>query len=128
MFRFAARDIGGQARRPALPDLRLPAALLPKGLGATEIASTQKRRRERLQPSSQGDMMTNALPDTNRRTLLGGLAGGLMLGLHSPRPFAAPSGKPIRVGSTLSLTGPLAQTALLHRIAGEVFVDSINEG
>jgi branched-chain amino acid transport system substrate-binding protein len=28
----------------------------------------------------------------------------------------------------LSLTGPLAQTALLHKIAGEVFVDSLNEG
>jgi len=71
--------------------------------------------------------MTQRAPDVNRRTLLGGLAGGLMLGLHPSRTLAAPTGRPIRVGSTLSLTGPLAQTALLHRIAGEVFVDSINE-
>jgi branched-chain amino acid transport system substrate-binding protein len=39
---------------------------------------------------------------------------------------AAPSGEPIVVGSTLSLTGAFAPTAVIHRIAGEQFVDQLN--
>lgn len=31
---------------------------------------------------------------------------------------AAPSGPPVRIGGTLALTGPLAPTALLHKMAG----------
>ena len=41
---------------------------------------------------------------------------------------AAPSGQPIRIGGTLALTGPLAPTALLHKIAGEVYVEELNKG
>jgi branched-chain amino acid transport system substrate-binding protein len=41
---------------------------------------------------------------------------------------AAPSGPPIRIGGTLALTGPLAPTALLHKIAGEVYVEELNKG
>lgn len=37
-----------------------------------------------------------------------------------------PSGEPIVVGSTLSLTGPFAATAALHQIAGEMFVEQLN--
>jgi branched-chain amino acid transport system substrate-binding protein len=40
---------------------------------------------------------------------------------------AAPAGPPVRVGSTLALTGPLAQTALIHKIAGEIAVEQINK-
>jgi branched-chain amino acid transport system substrate-binding protein len=47
------------------------------------------------------------------------LAGGVV---------AAPSGPPIRIGGTLALTGPLAPTALLHKIAGEVYVEELNKG
>jgi ABC-type branched-subunit amino acid transport system substrate-binding protein len=39
---------------------------------------------------------------------------------------AAPSGPPIRIGGTLALTGPLAPTALLHKIAGEIYVEELN--
>jgi ABC-type branched-subunit amino acid transport system substrate-binding protein len=42
--------------------------------------------------------------------------------------LAAPSGPPIRIGGTLALTGPLGPTALLHKIAGEVYVDELNKG
>jgi ABC-type branched-subunit amino acid transport system substrate-binding protein len=42
--------------------------------------------------------------------------------------LAAPSGPPIRIGGTLALTGPLAPTALLHRIAGEIYVEELNKG
>ena len=41
---------------------------------------------------------------------------------------AAPAGPPIRIGSTLALTGPLAPTALIHKIAGEIYVEQLNRG
>jgi branched-chain amino acid transport system substrate-binding protein len=41
---------------------------------------------------------------------------------------AAPSGPPVRIGCTLALTGPLAQTALLHKIAAEIYVEQLNQG
>jgi branched-chain amino acid transport system substrate-binding protein len=37
------------------------------------------------------------------------------------------SGKPIVVGSTLSLTGAFAATGIIHKIAGEEFVDRLNK-
>jgi ABC-type branched-subunit amino acid transport system substrate-binding protein len=40
---------------------------------------------------------------------------------------AAPSGPPIRIGGTLALTGPLAPTALLHKLAGELYVEELNK-
>jgi branched-chain amino acid transport system substrate-binding protein len=45
----------------------------------------------------------------------------------SPSP-AAPSGEPIVVGSTLSLTGAFAATGAIHQIVGEQFVDRLNAG
>ncbi len=33
---------------------------------------------------------------------------------------------PIRIGSTLALTGPLASTALVHKIVGEYYVEDLN--
>jgi branched-chain amino acid transport system substrate-binding protein len=41
--------------------------------------------------------------------------------------LAAPSGPPVRIGGTLALTGPLAPTALLHKIAGEIYVEELNK-
>lgn len=43
----------------------------------------------------------------------------------SPSP-AAPSGEPIVVGSTLSLTGAFAATGAIHKIVGEQFVERLN--
>ncbi|HEU4370606.1 MAG TPA: amino acid ABC transporter substrate-binding protein [Methylomirabilota bacterium] len=40
---------------------------------------------------------------------------------------AAPSGPPVRIGGTLALTGPLAPTALLHKLAGEIYVEELNK-
>jgi branched-chain amino acid transport system substrate-binding protein len=39
---------------------------------------------------------------------------------------AGPSGEPIVVGSTLSLTGAFGATGVIHRIVGEQFVDRLN--
>jgi ABC-type branched-subunit amino acid transport system substrate-binding protein len=61
------------------------------------------------------------------RALAGILATLLMLALTATG-VAAPSGPPIRIGGTLALTGPLAPTALLHKIAGEIYVDELNRG
>ena len=40
---------------------------------------------------------------------------------------AAPSGPPIRIGGTLALTGPLAATALLHKITAEIYVEELHK-
>ena len=39
---------------------------------------------------------------------------------------AAPSGPPIRIGSTLALTGPLAATGQVHKLVGEIYVEQLN--
>ena len=44
----------------------------------------------------------------------------------SPALADAPSGQSIRIGQTLSLTGPFAQTGLAHQIASQIFVERLN--
>jgi len=34
---------------------------------------------------------------------------------------------PIRIGSTLALTGPLAATSLIHKVVGEIYVEQLNQ-
>ena len=36
-------------------------------------------------------------------------------------------GQPIRVGSTMSMTGPLAATAIIHKISTEIFIENLNQ-
>ncbi len=50
----------------------------------------------------------------------------LSLGLVFQPSAAAPSGPPVRIGSSLSLTGPLSATALIHKLTGEIYVDMLN--
>ena len=40
--------------------------------------------------------------------------------------IAATSGPPVRVGSTLALTGPLAATGIVHKIVGDIYVERLN--
>ena len=62
------------------------------------------------------------------RPVVASLAGALLaLGIATGQAFAAPSGPPIRIGSTLSLTGPLSGTAIIHKIVGEIYVDQLNK-
>ena len=35
--------------------------------------------------------------------------------------------QPIRIGSTLALTGPLAATAQIHKIVGEIYIEQVNQ-
>ena len=40
--------------------------------------------------------------------------------------WGAAGDPPIRIGSTLALTGPLAATALVHQLTGEIYVEQLN--
>ncbi len=62
------------------------------------------------------------------RSVFRGVLAGVLLVVVTATAGAAPSGPPIRIGGTLALTGPLAPTALLHKIAGEIYVEELNKG
>ena len=66
---------------------------------------------------------------TTFHTLLRRLATGVCLAAFAA--FAAqaqaPSGQPIRIGSTLALTGPLSATAQVHKIVGDLYVEQLNQ-
>jgi ABC-type branched-subunit amino acid transport system substrate-binding protein len=51
---------------------------------------------------------------------LAAMAGGLF----GTRTFAQQG--PVRIGSTLALTGPLAATAMTHKLVGEIYVEQLN--
>jgi branched-chain amino acid transport system substrate-binding protein len=59
-----------------------------------------------------------------RRALKG--AAALLSAATLPFPLRA-QGKPIRIGSTLPLTGPLASLALIHKVTGEIYVENLNK-
>jgi len=63
----------------------------------------------------------------SRRTFAGAAASIAALILTAGQASAAPSGPPIRIGGTLALTGPLASTALVHQIVGEIYVEQVNK-
>jgi ABC-type branched-subunit amino acid transport system substrate-binding protein len=62
----------------------------------------------------------------NRRSVLGAGAAGLAAAAGLA-PSAHAQGKPIRIGSTLALTGPLAATALVHKLVGEIYIEQVNK-
>lgn len=41
-------------------------------------------------------------------------------------PAAAQAPAPLRIGSTLALTGPLSATAMTHKLVGEIYVEQLN--
>lgn len=59
----------------------------------------------------------------SRRRILS--ASGAVLAL--PVLARAQTGQPIRIGSTLALTGPLSATALTHKLVGEIYVEQLNK-
>jgi branched-chain amino acid transport system substrate-binding protein len=54
-----------------------------------------------------------------------GVAGALLLTL-GVAVAQTPTGKPIVIGSTLALTGPLSATAMTHKLVGEIYVEQLN--
>jgi ABC-type branched-subunit amino acid transport system substrate-binding protein len=55
-----------------------------------------------------------------------GLAAALAVPFAAQSQTAAPVQAPLRIGSTLALTGPLATTALTHKLVGEIYVEQLN--
>jgi branched-chain amino acid transport system substrate-binding protein len=68
-------------------------------------------------------MNTTITPLTRRSVVLGAGAAGLAMASGLAR---AQQG-PIRIGSTLALTGPLAATAQVHKIVGEIYIEQANK-
>ena len=64
----------------------------------------------------------NKPPVSRRFTLLAALLGFCGLAMAQ-----APSGPPIRIGSTLALTGPLSATAQIHKIVGDIYIEQANK-
>ncbi len=60
-----------------------------------------------------------------RRPFLQALGASTLLA--SPLTALHAQNRPIRVGSTLSLTGPLGGTAVVHKIAAEIFIEQVNK-
>jgi len=60
-----------------------------------------------------------------RRRLLAGI--GLAAFAFSSAHAQTPAGQPIRIGSTLALTGPLSATAQVHKIVGDLYVEQLNK-
>jgi branched-chain amino acid transport system substrate-binding protein len=50
------------------------------------------------------------------------------LALAAPPAPAQTSGAPVKIGSTLALTGPLAATGMVHKLVGEIYVEQLNAG
>src|SRR4029079_2242017 len=58
-------------------------------------------------------------------------AGGALLSTFAMpgtlRAQGTQAGKPIRIGSTLPLTGPLASLAVIHKVTAEIYVENLNK-
>src|SRR5918993_576881 len=61
---------------------------------------------------------------TRRRALA---AGGALISTMALPGVVRAQGKPIRIGSTLPLTGPLASLAIIHKVTGEIYVEDLNK-
>src|SRR3984957_15564385 len=72
------------------------------------------------------ETMVDRMGAWRRRRVLAAMMGSAAALAAPSIARAAPSGKPVRVGGTLSLTGFLAQTAVVHKIASEIMVEEIN--
>jgi branched-chain amino acid transport system substrate-binding protein len=62
-----------------------------------------------------------------RRILSAAAAAGATALLALPAGAQAPAGAPLRIGSTLALTGPLSTTAMTHKLVGEIYVEQLNK-
>jgi ABC-type branched-subunit amino acid transport system substrate-binding protein len=59
----------------------------------------------------------------SRRDILTAAGAALALPVLAQAPAAAP----VRIGSTLALTGPLSATALTHKLVGEIYLEQLNK-
>ena len=71
--------------------------------------------------------MSRKTPIVSRREVVAGIGGLAVYAAARPVMAQGPSGTPIKIGQTLSLTGPFAQTGLIHKIVSEYYVERINK-
>ena len=71
--------------------------------------------------------MIRKTPIVSRREVVAGIGGLAVYAAARPVMAQAPSGTPVRIGQTLSLTGPFAQTGLIHKIVSEYYVEHLNK-
>src|SRR5512133_3915081 len=64
-------------------------------------------------------------PFIHRRTWLGAALSAAWAA--SPLGAFAQGGQPIRIGSTLALTGPLSATAQVHKVVGDLYIEQLNK-
>ena len=64
---------------------------------------------------------------TFRSTRRGALVAALAALGAVALPAAAQTAAPVRIGSTLALTGPLSATAQIHKLVGEIYVEQLNK-
>ena len=69
-------------------------------------------------------MTTKPSPSINRRTVIGAGVAGLAAASGLAQ---AQNRAPIRIGSTLALTGPLSATAGIHKLVGEIYMEQVNK-
>ncbi len=75
---------------------------------------------------SSGDATTTVAGDTTTTTVGQDTTTTTTVAGDTTTTVPAPSGDPIVVGGSLALTGPIAGTGNIHRIAGELFVERLN--
>lgn len=63
---------------------------------------------------------------TSRREALTAAIALVAAGVGGRLSAAPAAGTPLRVGSTLALTGPLAQAALIHKVSADIAIEQIN--
>jgi ABC-type branched-subunit amino acid transport system substrate-binding protein len=68
-------------------------------------------------------MSTQNFSRIGRRTAVGAIA----LAAAGFAMAQQPSGQPIRIGSTLALTGPLSATAQIHKVVGDIYIEQLNK-
>ena len=71
--------------------------------------------------------MSGKTPVVSRREVVAGIGSLAALAAVRPAMAQAPSGTPIKIGQALALTGPFAQTGLVHKIVSEYYVDRLNK-
>ena len=65
--------------------------------------------------------------NVTRRTAVAALSATALAPLAGGARAQAPAGAPIRIGSTLALTGALSATAQIHKLVGEIYVEQANK-
>ena len=84
-------------------------------------------------PSTRSSSISSSTPRQETRHELASDSPTHRAGCRRGRSHAAsgtaqaPSGPPIRIGSTLALTGPLSATAQIHKIVGEIYIEQANK-